>query len=116
MAALKVNPDNSITLPFPLLAILVTAFLAIAGWGASIRSDVASNKEEIGKLKDWKEAHINEVRDSKLAINEQFKAMSAAMQAKADKDEKWRSEIQETLTQIRIAVGARPSPSRTLQP
>ncbi|UOR06235.1 hypothetical protein MUN82_03865 [Hymenobacter aerilatus] len=102
MAALKVNPDNSITLPFPLLAIMVTIILALAGWGNSIRADVAD-------LKTWKENHINEVRDNKTAINEQFKAMSAAMQAKSDKDEKWRSEIQETLTQIRIAVGARPA-------
>ena len=105
MAALKVNPDNSITLPFPLLAILLTAFLACAGWANSVRADVAD-------LKTWKENHVREVSESKVAYNEQIKSLRDAMQAKADKDEKWRADIQETLTQIRIAVGARPNPTR----
>ena len=109
MAALKVNLDNSITMPIPLLGVLLTLILALAGWGNSIRTDVVD-------LKAWKESHTREVSENKAAIAEHFKSIETAIQVKADKDDKWRADIQETLTQIRIAVGARPSPSRTVQP
>ncbi|WP_135435858.1 hypothetical protein [Hymenobacter fodinae] len=60
-------------------------------------------------LKSWKQTHIKEDADYKATVAKQLDAVNATIQAKADKDEKWRAEIQETLTQIRIAVGARPA-------
>jgi hypothetical protein len=107
MAALKINPDNSITLPFPLLAIIVTVFLAIAGWGASIRSDVAAAKQEVGKLQDWKADHIKEA-DSRLrelqASIAETKNMVITTGAASTKQN---AELQETLTTVRIQLAAR---------
>jgi hypothetical protein len=107
MAALKVNPDNSITLPFPLLAIILTMFLAIAGWGASIRNDVSSMKETNRALLDWKADHIKEAdfrqRDLQAAIAE-TKAMISTTAAASTKQN---AELQETLTTVRIQLAAR---------
>jgi type III secretory pathway component EscV len=107
MAALKINPDNSITLPFPLLAILITLCLAVAGWGASIRSDVAAAKQEVSKLQDWKADHIRDgdkkLADLQAAIaeNKNLTVSTAAASTKQN------AELQETLTTVRIQLAAR---------
>jgi hypothetical protein len=107
MATLKINPDNSITLPFPLLAIILTVFLAIAGWGASIRSDVADAKQRVNTLQEWKAEHIKEadarLRELQAGIAE-TKAMISTTAAASTKQN---AELQETLTTVRIQLAAR---------
>jgi|GEM_PF-6088627 len=107
MAALKINPDNSITLPFPLLAIIVTLCLAIAAWGGAIRADVASNKENTRALLEWKEAHLKEA-DRKLAEVQASIAETKSMVSTASAaSTKQNAELQETLTTVRIQLAAR---------
>ena len=70
MASPTASPPNSITLPIPLLAILVTLLIACGGWANSLRADVAD-------LKSWKEAHTKQSADLLAEIK--------ATQARQDK-------------------------------
>ncbi|MBF9140863.1 hypothetical protein [Hymenobacter properus] len=107
MAALKVNPDNSLTIPFPLLAILLTFCLAVAAWGGSIRNDVADNKREVAELKQWKAEHEKRAAEQLaqvLAANAKTEAAAADYYARQTAQN---AAIQETLTNVRITLAAK---------
>lgn len=107
MAALKINPDNSITLPFPLLAIIVTLCLAVAAWGGSIRADVAATKANTRALVEWRDQYVKDHKDklaelqAAIAENKNLTVSTAAASTKQN------AELQETLTTVRIQLAAR---------
>jgi hypothetical protein len=107
MAALKVNPDNSITLPIPLLAIMLTAFLAVCGWGASIRSDVVTNKEAISSLRGQLAEHTRLADASAAQFQTDIKDTKAMVVASSAENTKQNAAIQETMTTVRIQLAAR---------
>jgi uncharacterized protein HemX len=107
MAALKVNPDNSITLPFPLLAILVTLGIAIAGWGASIRNDVATSKQQISELQNWKAEHSKKAEDLTKEIKESIAETNNRVATGNAQNSKDNAALQETLTNVRIQLASR---------
>lgn len=100
MAALKVNPDNSITLPFPLLAILVTLLLAVAGWGNSLRGDV-------GDLKTWKEEHLKQDESIHVQQNAAIAEVKNMVQLNNTENTKANKDFMESLTNIRIQLASR---------
>lgn len=107
MAALKLNPDNSLTLPLPLLGILVTLLLAVAGWGNSIRADVAANKEQVAELKQWKAEHEKRAAEQLaqvLAANAKTETAAADYYARSTAQN---AQIQETLTNVRITLASK---------
>ena len=92
-------PPNSLTVPIPLLAILVTLLLACGGWANSLRADVA-------ELKSWREQH-----------QKQTETLLAEIRAKQASQDKQRADdfaqltaqnatLLETLTQVRIQQAA----------
>ena len=88
-------PSNSITVPLPLLAILVTLLVACGGWANSLRSDVA-------ELKSWRVEHTKLSAD----LLAEIKAREAATdKQRADDFAQLTAQnavLQETLTSVRI--------------
>jgi hypothetical protein len=95
MAALKVNPDNSITLPWPLVAIMVTLLIACGSWANSLRGDVAD-------LKSWKVEHTKQAADNLAEIKAGMRQTNDLVTATAAASTKQNAELQETLTTLRI--------------
>jgi hypothetical protein len=100
MATPSNAPPNSITVPIPLLAILVTLLLAAGGWANSLRADV-------GELKSWKADHTKLSND-----------LLAEIRAKQATQDKERAEdfarltaqntlLSEKLTDIRLVIAAK---------
>jgi hypothetical protein len=98
--AAPATPPNSITVPIPLLAILVTLILACGGWANSLRTDVAD-------LRSWKEQHTRQAADQ-----------LADIKAKLEKQDKQRADdfaqltaqnvaLMETLTTVRIQLASK---------
>jgi hypothetical protein len=100
MAALKVNPDNSITLPFPLLAILVTLLIAVAGWGNSLRGDV-------GDLLTWKTEHLKQDEAIHAQQNAAIAEVKNMVQLNNTENTKANKDFMESLTNIRIQLASR---------
>ncbi len=100
MAALKVNPDNSITLPIPLLAILVTLLLALAGWGNSLRGDV-------GDLKTWREEYTKQQDAIHTQQNAALVEVKNMVLASSAENTKQNASIYETMTNIRIQLASK---------
>ena len=99
MAALKVNPDNSVTLPIPLLGILVTLLLALAGWGNSLRQDV-------GDLKAWRVEHTKQAEANLSQLQSSIAKTNELISQEAAASTRQNAELQETLTTVRIQVAA----------
>jgi hypothetical protein len=99
MAALKVNPDNSITLPFPLLAILVTLTIALAGWGNSLRGDVAD-------LVSWKVEHMKQDEAIHAQQNGAIAEIKNMVQVNNAETAKANATFYEQLTNIRIQIAS----------
>ena len=100
MAALKINPDNSITLPWPFVAILVTLLIACGTWASSLRTDVAD-------LKSWKVEHTKQAADNLADIRASLKQTNDLVTATAAASTKQNADLQETLTTVRIQMAAR---------
>lgn len=108
MAALKLNPDNSVTLPFPLLAILLTLLLALGGWGNSIRADVAEGQRERAELKQWKTEHEKRAGEQLQTIMAAIAKNEATAADNYARITAQNAAIQETVTTVRVAIAARP--------
>jgi hypothetical protein len=98
--AANATPPNSITLPIPLLGILITLLLGGAGWATSLRSDVV-------KLTEWKEQHTKMSTD-----------LMGEIRAKQAQQDKQRADdfaqltaqnvaLMETLTTVRIQLASK---------
>lgn len=98
--AAPAQTSNTITVPLPLLAILVTLLLAAAGWANSLRTDVAD-------LKSWKVEHVKQTADLLIEIR--------AKQASQDKQRAddfaqltaQNAELSNKLTDIRLIIAAK---------
>lgn len=94
------TPSNALTVPIPLLAILVTLLLAGAGWANSLRTDVA-------ELKSWKVEHTKLTADLLAEIR--------AKQASQDKQRAddfaqltaQNAQLSDKLTDIRLIIAAK---------
>lgn len=107
MASLKVNPDNSITLPIPLLGILLAAFLAVAGWGASLVGRVGEGEKRMAALETWRDAHEKRGAEQLAAVqaaNAKTEASAADYYARSTAQN---AAIQETLTTVRIQLASK---------
>lgn len=103
---------NSVSIDVRLLAILVTVLLACFGYISTVVTHIGELHRSVETLTTWKESHIREHSRNDAEVNERFKDLNTAFKLQWDEQKDFNKEQSETLTNIRIVVGA-PAPRRT---
>jgi uncharacterized coiled-coil protein SlyX len=107
MASPTPPASNTITISIPLAVALISAFLAVAGWGASLAGKVSEGERWRVTIENRMDGLEAKVAAQNTALGEQIAKSNAATADNYARQTAQNAQLQETITGVRIELARR---------